>query len=351
MKTPLDNDTSVISEIVRHQWGLQVTELHFIPIGNSAYSYKLVMSQGDSYYLKIVDQSTPVGQRTAAHMSFSLPLQRLVATNHNATICAPCPQATSTGELSAIQGPYFCALYTFIAGETLADAYPMSPTLVQQIGQALATLHTIEIPETLRRISPPDSLTAAFDTALLADIAALATISPSDEPYLQRLRSIVWPQREWLRAFLMRSHEYERRYKKRGPLPTVVCHGDAWGGNLIQSPEGHFTLLDWEASNIAPAERDAFSYMGYIGPDFTAFESGYRSVQRDMRPWNMDLLAYYAYRLQLRNLAHWLHNVLHEPLNAVQRDNDITMIEHHCLDRLASVERIAGKLTADTKNS
>ena len=31
----------------------------------------------------------------------------------------------------------------------------------------------------------------------------------------------------------------------------------------------------------------------------------------------------------MRNLAHWLHNLLHEPLDEIQRDNDVTMISLH----------------------
>ena len=48
--------------------------------------------------------------------------------------------------------------------------------------------------------------------------------------------------------------------------------------------------------------------------------------------------------MQLRNLAHWLHNLLHESLDEAQRENDVIMIEYHCLDRLASVERTATEL-------
>jgi spectinomycin phosphotransferase len=106
------------------------------------------------------------------------------------------------------------------------------------------------------------------------------------------------------------------------------------------------TLLPWEASVMAPPERDAFIYMGYLGPEFTAFNDGYRMIRREPMHWHADWLAYYAYRLQLRNLAHWLHNLLHEPLDEVQRDNDVTMIEYHCLDRLERVERTATELMA-----
>jgi aminoglycoside phosphotransferase (APT) family kinase protein len=129
----------------------------------------------------------------------------------------------------------------------------------------------------------------------------------------------------------------------------VACHGDAWGGNMILSPSGQLTLLDWESAVIAPPERDVFGYilcLDYLGPEFTAFDAGYRAIRKEPVHWHVNWLAYYAYRRQLDNLAHWLHNLLHEPLAEEQRDNDVTMIEYHCLDRLEGVEHNAAHLVA-----
>jgi spectinomycin phosphotransferase len=225
----------------------------------------------------------------------------------------------------------------------------MSPSLVRQIGRALAALHTVQLPEALQLPSPQDSLTIPFDADLLTDLAALEPISSQDAPYLQRLRKVTWPRCEQIRAFLAHSQEYARKAQQT-PVASVVCHGDAWGGNMILSPAGQLILLDWESAVIAPPERDAFMYMDYLGPDFTAFDTGYRMIRKEPMHWHTNWLAYYAYCLQLRNLAHWLHNLLHEPLDEVQRDNDVTMIEHHCLDRLERVERSATQLVARSVN-
>jgi aminoglycoside phosphotransferase (APT) family kinase protein len=344
MKLPLRDGDALIRAVLSEQWHLDVTGIRFIPVGDSAYSYRVETRPDSSYYLKVVDQRGDVGRRTAAQMRFSLPLQQLVAHQHLAEVAAPFPQPTGAGELHAVSGPFLLALYTFMPGKTLADAYPMSPGLVGQIGQALAALHTVHLPEALQRLSPQDSLTAPFDAALLDDLATLETISARDALFLQRLREVVRPRREQIRAFLAHSQRYAEEAREI-TVSSVVCHGDAWGGNLILAPAGQFILLDWESSVVAPPERDAFIYMGYIGPAFAAFDAGYRMICHEPM-WHAGLLAYYAYRLQLRNLAHWLHKLLHEPLDEAQRDNDVTMIEHHCLDRLESVERTAAALVA-----
>jgi aminoglycoside phosphotransferase (APT) family kinase protein len=341
MKTPLLNGEALISRLLQQHWHLRTTAIRHIPIGDSAHSYSLETSAGAKYYLKLVDRRSKVGQRIAAHMAFSLPLQQLVAESQLSEVTAPRPIPTLEGALSVSHNTFLLALYEFVEGETLADAYPMSPELVKRIASALAALHTIEIPE--RQKSPQDSLTAPFEADLLANLASLEFIFAQDAPYLQRLRALVWPRREQIKEFLQESQEYANKTRSLSS-PHVVCHGDAWGGNMILSPDGRLALLDWESAVLAPRERDAFGYMGFIGPDFAVFDAGYRMVHQGPLRWHPELLAYYAYRLQLRNLAQWLHNLLYESLNEVQRANDLEMIEHHCLDRLESVRRAAKRI-------
>jgi aminoglycoside phosphotransferase (APT) family kinase protein len=345
MKMPLREGDALICTVLLEQWHLEVAGIDFIPVGDSAYSYRVKGQPNSSYYLKIVDQRMAAGRRTAAHMGFSLPIQRRVANLHLAEVNAPLPQPTLTGALHATHGPFLFALYTFIHGETLADAYPMSPSLIRQIGQALAALHTVQLPKALQLQSPQDNLTAPFDADLLTDLAALEAISSHDALYLQRLREITWPRREQIRAFLAHSQEYASKAQQIA-VSSVVCHGDPWGGNMILAPPGQLTLLDWESAVMAPPERDAFIYLGYLGAEFTAFNAGYRMIRSEPMQWHADWLVYYTYRRHLRNLAHWLHNLLHEPLDEAQRDNDVTMIEEHCLDRFEAVELIATALMA-----
>jgi len=51
MKTPLNGDDELIRAVLLEQWHLEVTHLHFIPIGDSAYSYRVETQSNNSYYL------------------------------------------------------------------------------------------------------------------------------------------------------------------------------------------------------------------------------------------------------------------------------------------------------------
>lgn len=124
---------------------------------------------------------------------------------------------------------------------------------------------------------------------------------------------------------------------------------------MIISSSNQLTFVDWESAVLAPPERDAFVYMDYLGlnaieHDFSAFNAGYQMIHTEPMQWHTNWLSYYAYRIQLRNLASWLHKLLHEPLDDLQCNHDMYLIEHHCLDRLENVERIARALTEYNDN-
>src|SRR5437660_4368737 len=120
MKTPLPGDDQIIRTVLLEYWQLVVANIHFIPVGDSAYSYRVEVQEGDNYYLKIVDRCSAAGRRTAAQMDFSQPLQLLVAEHHFTRISAPLPQLTVQGTLHALYDSLLFALYTFIHGDTLA---------------------------------------------------------------------------------------------------------------------------------------------------------------------------------------------------------------------------------------
>jgi spectinomycin phosphotransferase len=317
MKTPLAVHEEMLPALLATGWGVEVASRPLvIPMGDSAYSYRVEAVTGERYYLKVVDRRTGATRRLAASMRrFSLPLQRYLAELELEDIAAPLPLPARGGSLAHEYGGLFLALYSFIEGKTLSEAYPMSAELVERIGRALGRLHAVQVPEHLRRNVAVDTHLIAFDEQLNADLEAIANISE---------RAVIW--------------------KQQLPQQMVVCHGDPWGGNMIPA-DGRLIFLDWESAVMAPAERDAFMYLSDPSrPDFWAFTRGYQQTRAQPVQWQPLRLSYYAYRRQLRNLAHWLHKLLHERLDMKQRANDLEMIGFHCLVRWEGIEQAATRL-------
>jgi spectinomycin phosphotransferase len=369
MKVPLPHAEVAIQDVFRTEWQLSVAALHFIPIGDSAYCYDLHTAANERLFLKVVDLRLRKGRETAARMAFSLPVMEVVGRAHAQLqeVGVPCPRRTVQGQLSVTRDALLFALFPFVEGATLADAYPEPAALVERIGRAVAQIHQVVLPPDVARLASPDLLGAdTFTEDLLADLESLRTLGRAADPFLRRLRALIWPQHELIRSFVERSEAYAARARDGGMRSAgqdaganshlMLCHGDLWGGNLIAGSGPSLTVLDWESACLAPPERDAYKY---VGAPFQAFDVGYRAglQQRGVGTyvgakdgqeeqgardatftWNGDLLAVYAYRKQLRNLAQWLHNLLHERLDGEQRENDLNMIDEHCLSHWPGLE-------------
>lgn len=346
MKTPLPSDENMLPALLAIGWGVEVASRPlFIPIGDSAYSYKVEAVTGEHYYLKVVDRRTVVARQMAARMrKFSLPLQRHVAELELEEMGAPLPQLTRWGSLAQEYGRLFLALYSFIEGETLSNRYPMSAELVGRIGRALGRLHAAQVPEHLQHNTAADNHRIAFDGQLRADLEAISCVSARASVWKQQLRELVVPRLEMIRGFMARAEQYAEQVQQL-PQRMVVCHGDPWGGNMISSGDGRLIFLDWESTVVAPAERDAFFYLGNPSqPEFWAFVQGYQQTRSEPMQWQSVRLAYHTYQQQLRNLARWLHKLLHERLDEEQRANDLEMIGFHCLDRWEKIEQATTRL-------
>lgn len=346
MKTPLPIQEEMLPTLLATGWGVEVANMPlFIPIGDSAYSYRVEAVTGEHYFLKVVDRRTVAARQLAARMGrFSLPLQHYVAELELEEMGAPLPQPTHSGSLAQEDGSLFLALYSFIEGETLSDAYPMSAELVERIGRALGRLHAVQVPEHLRRTSVLDTHLVAFDERLRADLQAISRISARALLWKQQLRELVAPRLEMIAQFMARDEQYAE-WVRQLSQPVVMCHGDPWGGNLIPAGDGRLIFLDWESAVMAPAERDAFIYLSDPGrPEFWAFLQGYQRTRVEPVQWQPVRLAYHTYRQQLRNLAHWLHQLLHEQLDEEQRANDLDMLGFHCLDRWEEIEQATTRL-------
>jgi spectinomycin phosphotransferase len=186
MKTPLPTHEDRLPALLATGWGVEVAiRPLFIPMGDSAYSYRVEAVTGEQYYLKVVDRRTAVARQLAARMrKFALLLQRHVAELELEEMGAPLPQLTRRGSLAQESGRLLLALYSFIEGETLADAYPMSAALVGRIGRALGRLHAAQVPEHVWRKPAVDTHLIAFDERLRADLEAISRVSARASTHL-----------------------------------------------------------------------------------------------------------------------------------------------------------------------
>jgi spectinomycin phosphotransferase len=98
------------------------------------------------------------------------------------------------------------------------------------------------------------------------------------------------------------------------PLPSILCHADLHVGNVLVSPDGSISVVDWDEVTLAPPERDLMfvrgsAVAGRVGDrEATAFESGYGSSEA-----NPLLIAWYRVDWAIQDLADFARRVILDP--------------------------------------
>jgi Ser/Thr protein kinase RdoA (MazF antagonist) len=177
------------------------------------------------------------------------------------------------------------------------------------LGHLLARLHQLlEPPTTLEPFQPLTSLTDA-----LADDTAANVLTADDRAWLHDQVNAIT----------------ERLTHHHWTLGTGLIHGDAWNGNLLQSPHG-VALGDWDRVSHGPREIDLIptwhaTHRYGRTPDWTRqFTAAYGYDLRD-NPAYHDLLA-------MRDLAQLpgpLRRAPHSPPHAAALHQRLTDLREH----------------------
>lgn len=331
-------DDDQLSFYIQENYGISVKQIEFIPVGDSAYSYKVICMAGNLYFLKLFDHHNDRQKEGIRRLNYYLPLtwdlyhQGLFT---NITY----PVKNLSGNLYTTLEDITIVLFNYIVGESLADAYPLSNKILKEIAKSMAKLEKITS-KINHAMLPMESLDISFETKLKNCISILEGSIKH-----QNLRGLVLSKKVQIFSIMDLVNKI-RNSVCIDSKHQVLCHGDIWGGNLIYQNNQLF-LVDWESVIIAPREYNLYSF---IGPGFDIFISSYIRQLNQKIKIDVNLIRFYSYRAHLRNLTNWLMNILFRNTDEAQSINDIDMIENHCLDRLDQIEPNISKISRDLLN-
>ncbi|MBS4204621.1 phosphotransferase [Lederbergia citrea] len=325
MRAPHEITFDELLFLLNEQYGIQANQISFIPLGDKSFSYKVSCMDGEKFYLKLLDKQHQ--QEEILHTDYYLPL---LSELHHKNLFPPAihPIMNQAHQNRTELETAVLILFPWIEGDTLADAYPLSKEHVCSIAKIVGQLH-LTTPNISNQIRLP---VENFDLSFLDQLISHLNV-PNHEKAGSALYQIVNPKEKEI-MFLIELVRNLASSFNSDQSEFVICHGDLWGGNLIPSQAG-IRIIDWESVILAPMERELAGYVSQRPADFIAAYS--EVVDRKIQP-NIDLLRFYAFQAQLRNLTNWMNNMLVHQLNEDQVLNDLDMIENHCLNRWDSIE-------------
>ncbi|RPI84126.1 MAG: aminoglycoside phosphotransferase family protein [Chloroflexi bacterium] len=298
LEKPPIQDNRIIAQL-RQAYGLNISEVEFLPLGADANTavYRVVTGESAPYFLKLRKDNFEETSVLVPRFLYDQGIRQIIP-----------PLKTLNGQLWSELEFYTCFLYPFIQGCSGFEA-ALSDTQWIEFGDALKRIHTTILPPEIEKQIPSATYSPRW-REMVREFQAQVEHSNFEDPVAAKM------------AVFMRSHKEEiselvERAKVLGevlqtqPLERVLCHSDIHGGNLLLTRSEDFYIVDWDNPILAPKERDLMFIGGGIGMNWNSereealFYKGYRSINI-----NLTALTYYRFERIVQDIAAFCELIL-----------------------------------------
>ncbi len=290
-----------ISKILQQEYNLTLDTLKPVNYGadEHARSYHAVTRDGSPYFIKL---------RSGPFHTAALSLPRYLYDQGIDQVIPPIP--SNSGNLFVDGNGFKLIIYPLIDGCSAAEI-DLTPAQWRTFGHALAAIHRLSLPYTLRKNLPLEDYAPTWRRGTIENLA-WAERTYLNDPISQELADFLMVERGAVLDLVDRA-EILSRILIDAVLPPVLCHGDIHEANLLIAEDGRIYLIDWDDPILAPRERDLmFIGGGVIGrwkkpKQADWFYQGYGRVKI-----NPSGLAYYRCERIITDIAIYCNNVFKE---------------------------------------
>lgn len=292
LEKPNIEDDRII-ECLASAYGLKIGRLVFLPLGadlNTAV-YRATTTEQANYFLKLRRDNFHPSSVTVPHHLSKVGMAQVIA-----------PIATQSGTLWTTVEPYRLILFPFVVGR---DGFERPLTNHQRIefGTALKKFHTTVFPEGVIEGVKQGTFSPRWPSVVRHYLTVVEQQSFTD-PVAVELAHFLQTKRQATEQLVARSEQLAAQLKAQ-PLPSILCHGDMHGWNMLVGENGRFYIVDWDTLIFAPKERDlmfigcSLGGRGHTLAQETAlFYEGYGATDL-----NETVLAYYRYERIVEDIA------------------------------------------------
>jgi spectinomycin phosphotransferase len=293
---------TAITEALQTHYGLQATDLAFLPVGNDSASsaYCVETTDGATYYLKARARSGfSLASLIVPHYLHRQGMPHIIP-----------PLITASRGLSVSVEGFALSLYPFVHGRMGAHG-GLSETQWQELGALVRRLHSTHLPPEIAVIVPRETYTPSRHS-LMEDLEA--AVCWSELTGAQQRLSEFWHSRQETIGEVVDRCDALARHQRQAAGPLVLCHADLHPWNTLIDTSDRLWLVDWDEVILALKERDLMFVVGGIGtqtgrPQDTAhFLEGYGNAVIDP-----DALAYYRYAWAVQDMAAYAERVFFLP--------------------------------------
>ncbi len=336
LERPALDDATLVAAL-RHEYGLPIDDLAFMPLGNdsAAWTYRATAADGGAWFVKVRRDPRPAGILVPRYLH-DLGLSEVVAA-----------RPTQDGRPWLEAGPWSVLVYPLVDAPRAMDV-GLDEAGWRRLGAFAARLHATVLPPELAALVPSEDFRPkanAMARRVAAHVVAGAGGGPEREDIARRAAAVWVMHAPVIERLVRRSEELARQVRAgeglARPLRFVPCHADLHIGNVLVGADGGLSIVDWDEVVLAPPERDLMFVRGSViagrvsDREATAFEAGYgpgpvgaAGAAGEAGEPDPLLIAWYRIDWAVQDIADFARRALLDPdLGTATRANALALLE------------------------
>lgn len=292
--------TTAITECLRQEYALTITQIEFLPLGadrNTAV-YRAVSDEAVPYFVKL---------RSGGFDETTVVVPWMLYQQGVSQIIPPIP--TRSQRLWARLGDLRLIVYPFVEGRQGYEREITSQHWVE-LGRALRGIHSAALPPAITMRVPRETYAPRWRDIVRRVQQEISGASYEDAVSADFVRLLKLRAREI--SALVSGAEQLGAVLREQPADFVLCHADIHAGNMLIGADDALHIVDWDTLVFAPKERDLmFAGAGLGGgwhpPDReeALFYQGYGHAEI-----NPVALVYYRYERIVQDIAEYCDQIL-----------------------------------------
>ncbi|MFO7321937.1 MAG: aminoglycoside phosphotransferase family protein [Chloroflexota bacterium] len=313
LEKPNISDEMIIA-CLHDDYGLQVADLAFLPLGADASTAVYRAVTGDApYFVKL---------RRGAFDETTVLVPRLLYDRGMAQVIPPLP--ARTGRLWARLGDYTVIVAPFVAGQSGFEK-PLLDRHWTELGRALKRLHTTTLPPELLARIPQERYSGEWRERVRS-FQTLVQTQTFHEPVAAALAEFMTTQQEIIGEIVWRAERLASVLRGR-PQHRVLCHADIHAGNVHIDEHNTLYIVDWDTLTLAPKERDLMFAGAGLGDGSRSAEDEERLFYQGYGDTEIDwvALAYYRFERIVQDIAEFAAQLLSTEEGGADREHSLRL--------------------------
>ncbi len=309
-----------LKHIIKSKYNIDVERLHFVPLGEVAYSY-VVQTNTMTYFAKLYEVNN-LTKKGIHNIETSMnAVSQLNKKDEIKQIVNPI--LNSDKEFRTIIKNYSLILMSYIEGEPVSEKLSKTEKFLTQLGELLAKIHNTTNGLELKHIQLFE-INLDFKENLLLSIKEATACTVSKDKNFNKFQKLIKSNIDYILPSLVYLEELAENLKQEDKFDLVICHTDPNRNNIIINKKEQIHLIDWDGIALAPFERDIWFYINEKNHE--SFIDGYTRI-RGVASINEDLVIYLFYHRVLDDLTDWIYRILFEDISKEQMKSDFNGLQ------------------------